>query len=1205
MIAPFARGGRGFILNGPLPFFRRISVLLRIGYHRCMIPQVRGSGAASSPANRVEPGSRTVTSLGISAGACASGFWRRATRSFFSRALCAGAAALLLLGAAAPQAQQPPAPVTWQGSLRDASGAPVARATIRLIGHGVRAETHTDAGGGFHFTALPPGQYRLTVEVRGRTIEYPSPIEMTAAAPAAALTLSGDGDLSVAARQQTQATGGERLSSAAVSGLPLNGRDISQLLLLAAGTMTDANGATNFTQQFAINGQRGVEATFAMDGADISDPEMGGSTFSNFNVDAIEEIQSSSGWMPAEIGRGASGFTNIVTRSGASGFHGSFFEFLRNSVLDARNYFDHATPVYPGRIPPFHRDEFGFTNGGAILIPHVYDGRERTFYFTQYQGFRQLLGTTQVMPVPTADQRAGLDTTAFPGDTLEVPVDPGIASVLKRYPLPNDPAGSFGIYTYATPSNVVTNANQFSLRIDHAFSSRDHFFARFNMDNLTGPVTNPDQTAIDPSFGVTYIDRQRNVAASYTRTVSPRLTLESLLSITRSTPGFPTPNRTDPAIKFNDGLFESFNAAGGSVMQAYGNLFQGRELVTWLAGRHTVKAGLEARLNRDTTYFGTSPNGEYDFGGGTAYATETIPSQSGRHDIRPGDPLPDTLSSFLSGSPFAYTVAIAPPYFSNGAHIGPAAINRNNVSFFVQDTFKATSRLTLDYGVRWDLYTPIAERARRTSTILTANGSQQYVINPQPGYQTNWNAWQPRVQISWQLTGKLLARAGGSIMTIPPNIWQDNFLTGSTPFAVYPRLLSASAAPIRYGFQIEPAQIPPVYTPSGVNIFPADRSNQVPANTQMDVDRYEKELAALTPGGPVSDLTLSGIDRSFGNATLYTWTIGLEHKFGGLTADANYVGTASEKLPAITFPNGYPGASPAFARYTTFDASGNVTGGFGFENLIAAVSHSTYHALQVSLAGTVVHGGPGIQAGFTWSKSIDNSSAVIGGTGSTGAVAIPFPQNPLDYHPEKGPSAFDVTRFFSLSAAQEMHLDDAPFLRFAGRKATRGWESLSILSLSSGSPFTVYSGIQQTGAGSNGVDRPDQIAVPHLSTARRVRQDYFGEGANNAADFFSIPIHVAGGTGPNQGRFGTLGRNTFRGPAFYDFDLAVIKDTPIGARKSGVELVDLQFRSEFFNIFNIVDMGLPANIISGSGFGEISKTAGNSRQIQFSLKLIY
>src|ERR1700730_13401522 len=166
--------------------------------------------------------------------------------------------------------------------------------------------------------------------------------------------------------------------------------------------MTDVNGQTNFTQQFAINGQRGVEAVFAMDGADISDPEMGGATFSNFNVDAIQEIVSSSGWMPAEIGRGAAGFTNLITRSGKSGFHGSFFEFVRNSAFDARNYFD-----YPSladnfrRIPPFARNEFGFTIGGPVVLPHIYDGHDRTYFFGEYQGFRQVLGTTQVIPVPT------------------------------------------------------------------------------------------------------------------------------------------------------------------------------------------------------------------------------------------------------------------------------------------------------------------------------------------------------------------------------------------------------------------------------------------------------------------------------------------------------------------------------------------------------------------------------------------------------------------------------------------------------------------------------------------------------------------------------------------------------------------------------------------------------------------------------------
>jgi hypothetical protein len=1101
--------------------------------------------------------------------------------------------------------------------LRNTAGAPIAGARLKLAAGATSAKDVSAVDGRFRIQATP-GQYRLTIEANGRKVDYAQPINLNSGAPAVVVTLSDRGELTVALLKSQAATGGEELSSQAVSELPLNGRDFSTLLLLAAGTMTDANGATNFTAQFAINGQRGVEATFAMDGADISDPEMGGSTFSNFDVDAVEGIDSSTGWMPAEIGRGAAGFTNIHTRSGASGFHGSVFEFVRNSAFDARNYFDHPTPAYPGRIPPFRRNEFGFTNGGPIFVPHLFDGRKSSYYFVQYQGFRQVLGTTQVMPLPTPAERNGIDEITYANgttDTLNVPVDPDIAKILARYPLPNDVTGPYGARTYATASKVATNADQFSIRLDHRFSPKDQFFARFNYDNLTGPTTNPDQTAVDPAFGIQYIDRQRNVMGSWTRTATPHLTFDSLISINRSTPGFPTDDTTDPAVKFNDGLYEAFNSAGGSVMQAYGNLFHGSENVAWVRGNHNIKFGAELRINRDTTYFGISPNGEYDFGGGTAYATEAIPSASGTHNIQPGDPLPDTLSSFLSGSSFIYTVGLAPPFMSGGQHIGPAAISRNDINAYGQDTWKITPRFTLDFGVRWELYTPITERAKRTGGFQTIDGAQQYVVNPQPGYRTDWKAFAPRIQAAWQATSKISAHAGGAVTTIEPNIWQDNFLTGSTPFVIYPRLVSASVFPIHYGFQLTPSQLPDAYTPTGVNIFASGNTKAVPANTIMDVNRYEQDLASLTPGGVVSALNLSGINSSFGNGTLFTWTLGLERKFGNLTADASYVGTAAEKLPRYSFPNAYPGATAQFAPHTEFNSAGAVIGGFGVENVITNDAHSTYHALQTSLSGTVGHGGPGLQASYTWSKSIDTTSLVLGGTGSTGAVASGFSQDPYNTHPEKGPSAFDAANSFSLSVAQDLHLEKARLFDPVSRKVTYGWELLSISSLSSGAPFTVFSGIQQTGAGSEGVDRPNQIAVPHLSTARTDRQDYFGEGGNDGSDFFSIPVHVAGGTGPNQGVFGTLGRNTFRGPAYYDYDFALIKDTPFGRRPSGAERVDLQFRSEFFNLFNIVNMGLPSNvlqvnqttgqIIPNSGFGEISKTAGNSRQIQFSLKLIY
>jgi hypothetical protein len=196
-----------------------------------------------------------------------------------------------------------------------------------------------------------------------------------------------------------------------------------------------------------------------------------------------------------------------------------------------------------------------------------------------------------------------------------------------------------------------------------------------------------------------------------------------------------------------------------------------------------------------------------------------------------------------------------------------------------------------------------------------------------------------------------------------------------------------------------------------------------------------------------------------------------------------------------------------------------------------------------------------------------------------------------------------VKQALAFNVFQDLHADRTPLRRVLGQTLTAGWQVLGIGTFQTGLPFTIYSGIQQTGVGSMGTDRPDQIGTPVLSTSRAVREDYFGLGADNASYFF-IPIDVPGGTGPNRGVFGTLGRNTFRGPGLRDIDLALIKDTPL-LERAGAARAFLQFRAEFFNVFNIVNFGLPANILLGPGFGEINHTASNSRQIQFSMKVIY
>jgi len=1127
--------------------------------------------------------------------------------------------ALLLFAAALTNAHPGP---SWNGLLRDSAGNPVrgARVTLHVISQKGEYNAATSASGQFSFVDVPPASYELSVVANGKTWRAAKPLTIKDGVLLTAglqLSLPEEARLSIVNEgTSNQASGGEHLSSVEVSSLPLNERDFSKLLLLAAGTMTDANGAANFTQQFAVNGQRGVAAVFAMDSADTTDPELGGATFSNFNIDAIQEVQSSSGVMPAEIGHGAAGFTNVLTKSGADQVHGSAFEFLRNAAFDARNFFDHENALDPRRIPPFVRNEFGATNGGPLVLPGVYDGRGRTFYFGEYQGFRQVLGTTQVFPVPTLAERQGIDTTTFLGDTLAVPVSPPIASVLARYPLPNEPKGPFGARTYAASSKVATYTDQFSVRIDHQISDKAQLMGRFSLNQVRGPTTNPDQTAIDPTFGVKFLDHQRSAAVKYSRTISPRLSFTVALGYIRSTPIFPTINHTQPAIAFGDGLYEGFNSADGSIFGSYGNVYQLKYDTVYAHGSHTFKWGAEIRANRDATIFGTNPNGAYTFGGGTAYSPVLIPSASGRHDIHPGDALPDALTGLLTATPYSYTVIATGSLTPGGDKFDEASVRREAYNFYFHDAWKATPRLSFSYGLRYEVNSRIKEAKHRTSiavpigpdgkpTSFWAPGATQvFLYNPQPVYPMDWNGWGPRASIEYAAGKHTTLHAGGAITTNLPNLWQDNFVTGGFPLVFSPVITALPSVPVPFSANVVPLTLPAPYTAAGQLLFASGSSANVPANTPIDLQRFQNDLAAATPGHEVQLFTAGVIGRHFRNGYVGTYTAGVDHDFGSVKFSAAYVATAGVHLAAVSSPNSYIGADPAFAPFTQFNAAGHAIGGFGQELVMTTSSHSTYHALQTSVSQNRSRIALSFQASYTFSKSIDDTSAVLGGLPSNAGVILQtLPQNPRNPEADKGVSTFDVAHVFTLSLFQALPFDRVSFLRPLSRKVTAGWQVLNITTVTSGPPFSVYSGVQQTGAGAGGTDRPDLLAMPNFSTSRKTREDYFGLGANNSSLFF-IPIDVPGGTGPNQGRFGTLGRNTFRGPGYRDFDVALIKDTPFG-RRGNSELAVLEFRAEFFNIFNIVNFGLPSNIVLGSGFGIISKTAGSSRQVQFSLKLIY
>src|SRR5438445_4927239 len=797
--------------------------------------------------------------------------FREMSRAFF----------LFLVSLPIPSLYSAPLP-SLSGVLRDPGGNPVGKAAVKLIAADSKQEysATTSVSGQFSFTGIAAGSYTLTVNTGNRiwTAVDPVIIKEDATLTAEVRLLAEGQVLRVTLAQNAaspQASGGEHLSTGEVSSLPLNERDFSKLLLLAAGTMTDTNGAANFTQQFAVNGQRGSAAVFAMDGADTSDPELGGATFSNFNVDAIQEVQSSSGVMPADTGHGAAGFTNVITKSGSNQVHGSLFEFVRNASFDARNFFDHKSDLDTRRLPPFARNEFGVTNGGPVFVPHIYDGRGKTFYFAEYQGFRQVLGTTQVFPVPSQAERQGIDTTAFSGDTLTVPVSSKVAALLASYPLPNDPQGAFGARTYATSSKVATRTDQASLRVDHRLSEKATLFLRASRNQVTGPTTNPDQTALDPDFGVKFFDHQRNAAIKYSRTPTPHFSYQITLGYIRSTPLFITSNKTQPAIGFGDGLFQSFNSADGSIFGSYGNVFQFKQDMVYTHGAHSFKCGAGLRFNRDTTIFGTNPNGLYTFGGGAAYSPVLIPSASGQHDIQPGDQLPDSLTGLLTATPYSYTVTAAASLTPKGDKFDEAAVRREAYNFYFLDTWKATARLSVNYGLRYEVNSQIHEAKHRTSLAIPigpdgklsdflAPGTKQiYVYNPQPPYAMDWNGWGPRLSVDYGLTKLTTLHAGGAITTILPNLWLENYVTGAFPFVFQPLVTAQPGFPLSYQDSVVPVTLPPVYTTQGQLLFASGSSSNLPPNIPMHVQRFQDDLAALTPGNQVQFLTTISFDPHF------------------------------------------------------------------------------------------------------------------------------------------------------------------------------------------------------------------------------------------------------------------------------------------------------------------------------------------------------
>ena len=399
-----------------------------------------------------------------------------------------------------------------------------------------------------------------------------------------------------------------------------------------------------------------------------------------------------------------------------------------------------------------------------------------------------------------------------------------------------------------------------------------------------------------------------------------------------------------------------------------------------------------------------------------------ITSASGTHDIHSGDPLPDSLTGLLTATPYSYGVIAAADVTPIGDRFDEAAVRREAYNFYFQDTWKARPNLTINYGLRYEVNSRIHEAENRTSVPRFVNASgqdvpywdhnakQPFYFNPQPPYDQDWKGLGPRLSVDYAVTSRTMLHVGGAITSLVPNLWQDNFLTGGIPLATSLYASALPSVPLPFQNSIVPVTLPPPYTTAGKLLFPNGDSTHVPPNTQVDLQRYQNDLTALTPGNQVQLLSMVGLAKNFRNGYIESYTAGIDHDFRDFKFTAAYVATAGVHLAGVYSPNSYGGADPAFAPFTQFDSSGNAVGGFGPESLMTSRSHSTYHALQSGVSKNSARLGLGLQASYTYSKSIDDTSAVLGGSiAGAGVVLQTLPQNPWNPGAEKGPSTFDAT----------------------------------------------------------------------------------------------------------------------------------------------------------------------------------------------------
>jgi hypothetical protein len=1068
---------------------------------------------------------------------------------------------------------------TILGTVTDSTGAVVSHAKVKVTNAdtGIVTSMATNNEGLYLAPNLIPGHYSVTVEQPGfrKFVASDLVLLVDQKLRVDGHLAPGDVNAEVTVTSTTQMvntdsnTFGQVVENRQVVDLPLVSRNFQQLAVLSPATVVFSSGwggeqanQNPLTTSLNIGGARGASNVYTLDGVDNNDPSFQIPTITP-SIDAIQEFKLLNKGYSAEYG-GGSGQVNIAIKSGTNSLHGTAYDFFRNDVLNDKDYFASPDPL-TGRIKPQLRyNQFGFSLGGPVVIPHVVNGHNKLFFFTNYEGTRIHQYQSQRGQFPTPAELSG-DFSAdsaiydpqtglpFPGNVIpsnRISAKSQQVIGFNLFATPNVPnGGGFNAVSYQLKP---TDQNQFNARSDAKLGEKDLIFGRYSWSHLDdlfpslAPLQRTDRHVSGHSIGLGLIHMfsptlLNEMRFGYNR---PNYTKQQEGAFGKDIAGALFQGTDPKPADFGPPLFvfSGYNVigSGDGPLTWITNSYSFVDTLSWVKGKHNLKMGVDLRRARYYENY-------------TLFRSRGLLVFDGHYTSGASNPSGNGLADFMLGFPNFVLVGEG----QTGIHM-----RFQQYHGFVQDDWKVLPRLTVNFGMRYEYRTPLVEDKDR---IAMFDGSV-------PGGRV----LTPNRDIVTQLNTPFIAFTPDKGM-IPPD--RNNFAP-RFGFALRPFNNNSTVVNGGYGVVYEQWEL-------NDNIFdvfgPPWQQSYAAVSGAQPIDYANLFPTAAVPAPGTAAVYSMGIK----NRTPYTheWNLAVEHELkGNWLVQLGYLGSASHKLSArntltqgILHPDGTVTPSPwynfGFLVVTTTDSSANYNGGTAkiekrFSNGYSLLAH------------------------YTYSRALGYISATCG-TGNDGCTSR---QNYWDVRAEYGPAAYDFTHRFVASSIYELPFGKGKFLGGnAGGlvdKLIGGWQVGGIYQIQSGEPFSVRAN-DASGTGGGDIRRADLVGDPYAVDKLDPRWNDPRRAFNRLA--FAQPT---------PGHFGNSGRNMVRGAKMNNLDFSLIKNTTL------TESTKLQFRVEAFNALNHTQFGpIPGTQVSSdlvnSGYGLYNSTQVPSRIVQLAMKVIF